>query len=1318
MTTLANFSLRKLVDRHRENVIAFSLASVLVMAGSIEAQEANSSHAVKIRRVDDVIENWSPDQHLYVKGEVGASDVQLGKLEQWLDTHGPHWTVVLMNQARDEHYSAPDGEKFRAMDAVEFALAHRLANQTEFGQLVHPKTGETSGAVFVLYLTEREFAYYSTDVYDRRGLGQSRWVGNLDREVIRAMRSGDRIIDAVKNTVSMIEGRLEKQIDKEISDAKRANEQVRIERTRDIENLKTLVNETETSWLARVETSAREIRTRYPDASQSELAQPPLDQWKAGLANLRKESENPDFLTADLKRSKAFRDAREGIQKIRVEINRFLDSYAAHRAFDDMINPVEARLDAIADHPSGVATPTSAEAYRLLDESRGGHARGELGFASYIEQAVALIEQGEQAIEVEQQRIQKEADRKRLIRRTLMYAAMGLVVFSGLLFWILNTRRRPALRRAHALFEKRSKAVENEVAKTEELIAHSERVIGTRESFADQNYQGQTLTLGSSTHQRIGNLKDISTEVLREIGLCYELLHPSNPIAEATNLFSSARYEHCINQLNGQTLQIPGRVDENGVVGEPIWMTFDELFSDMYERKRVVDGNLETLGNSLSQVKSQVHELQVQINRGTELEKKLSRAARLDRYFRIPALFEKLLPSVQSDCDRVAPIADTDPVQAVAEHIPVGRRKMKQALDLAETIEKARDTLLPQLEESGKSLQQLGFDNRWMSERLEDLSDRSNEILTNAVQREVAEEVAQFDADVNGFGLRMRRCGELALEILNVVEPNLESLRKRIVETRTTIAGKLGIDVSNVLREDQYDPEVEFAHALEQLQSARAAINYGGVESVMESLEVLEIESNQVEQLMKSSLNSLSEFDSNFAAGTKLANSLPINYRNTNRRLNPSNDAMPNRRSRCATKSSWEGLGTGLNLMTIRQRLNACCKLAQDLVGHARNALATTHACHFSGRILEGANLLELIRIDLNAVEEMLGEIGEHCQQTDQLAAENTRRLEQRTKKLNALVGKVADNRIQRPTIQVSSDLAMAVKGFAAEYEREGSRRDPFADSIELSQFESRIEDLETALHSDRSAFEEASRAVLGAEAELAIVNQLVAHSINDKIPDSQTIARCQAEVTSLEIELMAVKNRLGVAHENWQMVNVDANQLNSKLGVIGGRMRQELELAQQAVQALSEASDAVYEAANWRGSYRITVVGNPGSHELEEARKWLSEGNYARSLELSRISKSSARNAIDHASQQVERHRRKLAREAAEARRRRESRAASFVIGSSGSSSIGSSFGRSSSSGSSFGSSSRSSSHSSSSGSPSRSSSSGRSSGFSRSKW
>ena len=82
-----------------------------------------------------------------------------------------------------------------------------------------------------------------------------------------------------------------------------------------------------------------------------------------------------------------------------------------------------------------------------------------------------------------------------------------------------------------------------------------------------------------------------------------------------------------------------------------------------------------------------------------------------------------------------------------------------------------------------------------------------------------------------------------------------------------------------MLREDQYDPDSELVQAHQQLQSARAAINYGGVESVMESLEVLEVESQQAGHLIETSLAALNEFESNHAARDQtlkhLASQLP-----------------------------------------------------------------------------------------------------------------------------------------------------------------------------------------------------------------------------------------------------------------------------------------------------------------------------------------------------------------------------------------------------------------------------------------------------------
>ena len=1299
-----HLSSRQNVAKTARLVLLAHLVWLTSYADSALGIQAESNAYVSIENVDDVIENWSLEQHLFIKGDVGATSVQLNKLEEWLDQNGKHWTVVLMHNARDEKYTAPDGERFLKMDAVEYALAHRLANQTEFGNLVHETTRESSGAVFVLYLVERKFAYYSSDVYDQRGLGESRWVGDLDREAIRAMRSGDRIIDAVKNTVKQIEGRLQRKIRKEELDEKLAKQRVELERKKYLSNLQSLISETESTMIPRVEESARAVRTKFPDAKESELAKPPVETWRTQLRGFQKESENPLFETMDLRNSKDFQVTKKGVVKLRSEINRFLDSYAAHESFDELLYSIEGRLDEVADHPSGMWSQTSIEAYTLIDEARSGHARGELGFAANIAQAKELIEQGELAIANEQKRLKAEADRKRLVRKTLWIVAACLAVaFLGLL-WLLNIRRRPALRRAHALFAKQSKAVEIELAKIEEVITESETIVGTPDSFAEKQFEGETLHLGNATHAQIGDLKAMTSEANRVVDFCHELIQPSNPIAEAANMFTGARYEHCVNDLNGKTLHVPGRRNESGVVDESVWMSFDEFFTEIHLRKNDAIENLVTFDSSVTEVEKQVDELQQKIEETTKLEKKLSRASRLDRIFKVPALFETLIPSAQKLCDRAESMSSTDPVKAVLEVVPDGVQKIDSGLSIAKTIDRARENGLTKMDNAGKELKKLRFDKRWIGERIEKLSTRADQIVLDANDADMMNQAISFDDDMKGMVQRVERTLELGQRVDQELMPQHGKLLKRILSARDKISKTLNVGASQALNEEGYKPDAEADQAHKQLLAARASLDYGGVESAMESFEEFDIEMNHAGQLIENSLVALRDFDSTFSKRNS-------DFVALDKRIPEAKKSIDLIRSRYADSAlvvrddefvagSWDDLEPEENDPTVDDIVKGCRELAK----HSKASIAQLNTDHHSGRVLQAANSLDLVGGDLEVLDEMLIEIDEHCQRVEALATENVGTLKSTTERLSSLESEVDDGRTQNPTVQQHKDLAGRLAKFGEAFANAKVERDPFGDAISIGEFDGHLDDLATALKADRRAHDEATRAVVGAEAELSAANKLVSVSLNDGVPDSRMIGKCQEDVAELDLELSEIKKSLKQLHGNWKSVNGEATQTTSRLGVVGGRLRRELELAQQAVNMLAQASNSVYEAANWRGRYSIVVVGRPGSDELEQARRLLARGSYERSIEFSKAAVHNARQGIEKAQRQVARHRRKLARRAAEKRRRRQS-SLSLSFGNSS---------RSSSRSSSFGSSSRSSSRSSS----SSSSSSSRSSGFSRSGW
>ncbi len=108
--------------------------------------------------VNELVSNWTSQQHVWVAGKIPVSEQNLVSLEKWIATHAPNWTAVLMKNSRGQSF-----DHYRGMDAVEHALGKGLSNQTNFGSQLHSKTGESNGAIFILFGEERKFSYVAAD---------------------------------------------------------------------------------------------------------------------------------------------------------------------------------------------------------------------------------------------------------------------------------------------------------------------------------------------------------------------------------------------------------------------------------------------------------------------------------------------------------------------------------------------------------------------------------------------------------------------------------------------------------------------------------------------------------------------------------------------------------------------------------------------------------------------------------------------------------------------------------------------------------------------------------------------------------------------------------------------------------------------------------------------------------------------------------------------------------------------------------------------------------------------------------------------------
>ena len=127
-----------------------------------------SDQPAVFKEVTQMVDGWQPDQHLYVRGNLGVSEKSLDSLEKWLDENGKNWTVVFMSNANDQSWKDTRGVSYYGMDAVENAVGRGLANNEKFASMVDGSDGKQNGAIFVLFLEERKFSYFGEEVYDVR----------------------------------------------------------------------------------------------------------------------------------------------------------------------------------------------------------------------------------------------------------------------------------------------------------------------------------------------------------------------------------------------------------------------------------------------------------------------------------------------------------------------------------------------------------------------------------------------------------------------------------------------------------------------------------------------------------------------------------------------------------------------------------------------------------------------------------------------------------------------------------------------------------------------------------------------------------------------------------------------------------------------------------------------------------------------------------------------------------------------------------------------------------------------------------------------
>ncbi len=478
------------------------------------------------------------------------------------------------------------------------------------------------------------------------------------------------------------------------------------------------------------------------------------------------------------------------------------------------------------------------------------------------------------------------------------------------------------------------------------------------------------------------------------------------------------------------------------------------------------------------------------------------------------------------------------------------------------------------------------------------------------------------------------------------LEALVDQSESSIRVARDELAKRLGLPTVALLHERPHDPDDHLKAARVQLGGIRAALQRGNVEAASEAVAVLRQEVNQAARIIDDSLEAERQFGGTWASRNE-------RWETAHNRLSGCQEVVNKAQREYAASSLFFQIADPTfpdKNVTIDDYADQC----RNQLAEVDRLLQRSREFHEQGRVLESAAMLAAIAEDLTEVEKKYDEIDAHLERLRSREQENRTELEQLIAQAQRQQGPVEDRRTSLATVDFSRDWMAKVQALASRIEAEATSRAPHAIAATLEQLATGGAELESRLTSDRGAHAEAARAVAGAEAEAETARGWIDKARRDGIPDSQTTTQLVRELEKLADELARTRRQLDVPHGDWKALHEQAMRAHHQLGLATGKLRGELQIADQASAALQDASRRVFEAARWTGGWGVRIFGSPGSRELDSAREALQRANYPATREFSRMAALLANQAISKAQREVARRQQEEERRAEAARRRR----------------------------------------------------------------
>ena len=835
--------------------------------GTTSAREVRNTQAVQASSIQEIVDNFSAENQLYVKGHPALNGTPLSKADMQamsdvLKAH-PHSYVVLVDATTN-------------VQGDDMKLSTGIGNSKEFQGVVNQQTGERDGTVYMIYYnvnndaSARKIFMRAESLPDKLGVGEQNFADpntGQPRELLNIFidnfkNQGKGIPGSLDAVMTKVDKTIEQHVNQTVGAATQAVSQAR-------------------GSLNSIEANLQQFRSKH--GADGTISNPNIKGWEATMAQAESALAKRDFATA----SSLTQQLQAQLRTQEQAMTNYAQAPTIAQDVEKQIKVAEGQVkDLGSNGEAQSARQHLGTAKEQLQQYQAAYTAKDPGFFEHLQSAKGEATQATQ----QAQASQDSADRVKNIRN-YGSAALGLTVVA--LGVIANRRAAAGKKKAETELDE---AINSIGEKSKELLALMEQ----SDYRQVANYEGKTKALANELMANVTDALTLVGGAHKFLAEAEKLVHPSGAGA-LKNLFLRGNYDKAVDLLTNPEHKLTfSFLDSSRAVMEKeskasSWRdqltqagatrefqkSMQEVLLAMADNRDKAKDILAEIEKKDSNISKFLGDIQEQGNAIKEKHAQLVADA-VDKLFAAPAVSENLLPMVLESKDKGGLVAKgldikvQDPVRAWDEFGETAKRMTADAGQIVSIGMEARSSLVPTLGKADEALLPQQVKTQWAHDATQQLSDRLDKAASTAMRTSAAKDLDGIKLDVARLETRIETAvdqdkerREVSPDLISGAEQDVATARDEIAKALQGAGAFKGGKPEQVLREPERDPSARTQGAHQNLDAVKPSLDTGDVETAGTHLTNVRDLSADAHRLVKETRDALAAYPSTLSEREK-----------------------------------------------------------------------------------------------------------------------------------------------------------------------------------------------------------------------------------------------------------------------------------------------------------------------------------------------------------------------------------------------------------------------------------------------------------------